>query len=347
MRVDTVIFSGDNPFEHFAKCSELTILLGENALMLVGKINSINLVASFESIVNNSAGLNHRESYTVPLDLLLPLFRMDTKTVKNELIVTTLEDKAVISYNGMAVTTNIYSPNGLTLQQIKEINWTAESHPIKPFIDLLVAFGSTKENVVSVTGKTLLVSDNNKSLIYDGDVDYGKKCAVSDAFIRMARSLKAKKISLTQPVVATTEEGLFIVDNLYKFGDEAPILSYSYASKIQTDHKFKLNLSKYHKQFSTVANTKKLSATLSLLNPYIQLTSEQGEEVRIPLTTAEVTMLGEVDFFNIDFSQEVLIKDASLLKSLASFKEVNVKVMPNFVIARLDRAYKLIFTIYE
>lgn len=345
MRVDTIIFDGDNPFEHFAKCTELTVILGEDAVMLSGKIGSINLVASFNSIVNKVEDLENRSSYTVPLDLLLPIFRMDSKTLRNELVITTLDDKATISYNGIAVDTNIYSPNGLTMQQIKDIDWTSPSFAIKPFIDLITAFGTSKENVIGVCDDKLIISDNNKSMIYTGTEDYGKRCAVSDSFIRLARSLKAKTISLQQPVVATTEGGLFIVDSLYKFTSEDPILTYAYASRLKTTNQFQLRLGKFSKQFSIAAGSAKLSAKLHLLNPHIMLTSEQGESIRIPLNNDEVKMLGDVDFFSLDFSQEVSISNAGLLKSLSSFKEVNVKVMPDFVIARLDKDYKLIFTI--
>ena len=351
MRQDKVIFNGSNPFIEFGKCKELTILLDKNRFVFVATLNSIHMVATFNSTVKvlEGSGSKIREAYTIPLSLIFPLFKLDTQTKDNSLTLETTENKVAITYNGITIETDIFSPNGLTLQQLKDINFdtSLEVNPF-PFIRMMEVFGPTKDNFCNVDGKTLFITDDNKCLIEPGEIDYQKKFSMSIEFIRYMKSMKCEKLYIGNNLVAVTKSGVWLVTNLSKITDPNVLLDYKFAAKIKSDNIYTLNINKYQKQINLAVQSVDLSASLDLENNQLILTSNNSEKTIFRLTNKEVIKEGEVDIFGMSSSisdEPIIINDARLIKSLASFGSVRIKVCPEFLLAQLGKTHKLMFTL--
>lgn len=349
MRQDRVVFSGDNPFNEFAKCKELTVLLGPDKFVLVATLNSINIMTTFNSIVNVFEGSEKiQEAYTIPLSLVLPLFRLDSKDKDNSLSLETTVDKVTITYNGVSVDTAIYSPNGLTIQQISDID-TSGSMEVSPapFIKMTDVFGTTQDNFCNVDGKTLFISDESKCLIEVSEVDYQRKFSISIQFIRMMKSMGCTKLFIGENIVAQTKTGLLLVTNLTKITDPNALLDYAFASRIKSEGVYTLALNKYLKQIGIAVQSSELDASLDLDKRQLILTSLHNEKVVLQLADYEVSKEGEFDFFaeEVEETKPLILNDPKLLKSLASFTKVRIKVCPSFLIARLGKTHKLMFTL--
>lgn len=350
MRQDRVIFNGVNPFNEFAKCKELTILLAEDKFILVATLNSINIMATFSSIVKVFEGAEEkiREAYTIPLSLVLPLFRLDTKEKENSLTIETTVDKVTLTYNGVSVDTDIFSPNGLTLQQISDID-TSTSLEVSPapFIHMTDVFGIAKDNFCNVDGKTIYISDESKCLINTSDIDYQRKFSLSIQFIRMMKATNCTKLFIGANVVAQTKSGLLLVTSLTKITDPNALKDYMFASKLKSDNIYSLALDKYIKQINLAVQSADLSVSLDLTKRQLELTSLSNERVLMQLSDTEIQKEGEFDFFSAieDSSEPIVLNDSRLIKSLASFGKVRIKVCPSFLLAKLGETHKLMFTL--
>lgn len=350
MRQDRVIFNGENPFNEFAKCKELTVLLGENKFMFVATLNSISIMATFNSIVKVSEveGESIREAYTVPLSLILPLFKLDTKTKENSLTLETTSEKVTITYNDIKVDTDIYAPNGLTIHQINEIN-IGNSMQVEPapFIQMIDIFGTSQDNFCNVDGKTLFISDESKCLINNTDFDYQKKFSISVQFIRMMKSMNCVKLYIGDNIVAETKSGLWVVTSLTKITDPNVLKDYKFAAKMKSDSIYTLTLNKYLKQINLAVQSSELSATLDLDKRQLALSSINNERTTLKLTDNEVQKEGEFSFFDMEEtkSSAIILTDSRLIKSLASFGKVKIKVCPTFLLAKLGETHRLLFTL--
>lgn len=350
MRQDRVIFNGVNPFNEFAKCKELTVLLAEDKFILVATLNSINIVATFSSIVKVFEGAEEkiREAYTIPLSLVLPIFRLDTKEKENSLTIETTVDKVTLTYNGVSVVTDIFSPNGLTLQQISDID-TSSSMEVNPtpFIHMTDVFGMTKDNFCNVDGKTIYISDESKCLINTTDTDYKRKFSVSVQFIRMMKATNCTKLFIGNNIVAETKSGLLLVTALTKITDPHALKDYMFASKLKSDSIYSLALDKYIKQINLAVQSAELSVSLDLSKKQLALASLSNEKVLLQLSDREVQKEGDFDFFSDmeETSEPIILNDSRLIKSLASFGKVRIKVCPSFLLAKLGETHKLMFTL--
>jgi len=351
MRQDKVIFSGPNPFIEFGKCKELTVLLDENKFTFVATLNSIHMMASFDSKVKVLEGTEKtvRDAYTIPLSLIFPLFKLDTKTTDNSLTLETTIDKVVITYNGVTVETDIYSPNGLTLQQLKEISISdsLQASP-GPFVRMIEIFGTTKDNYCNVDGKTLFISDDSKCLIYTDEVDYQKKFSVPIQFIRFMKSMNCTQLYIGNNLVATTKSGIWLVTNLSKITDPNVLLDYKFATKVKSDNIYSLSINKYTKQINLAVQSSELSASLDFEKRQLIITSSNNEKTVFKLDNKDIVKEGEFDLFGSMQSsprESVVLTDARLIKSLASFGAVKVKVCPEFLLAKLGKNHKLMFTL--
>lgn len=359
MRLDRVIFEGENPFEQFSKCKELTVLLDKDKVVLVATINSINLMVTYGSrvIIEEGEEEAYREAYTVPLSLMTPLFKLAGKKKNNELVITTEQDMATINFNGVEVVTSIYSPNGLTLQQVMNISAEeqVEFSP-KPFIDIYDVFGVTMDNYCNVDGKTLFIADANKCLIQEGEVDYGKKFSVSVDFIRLMKSMGCTDMHIGQNVTAKTKGGMFLITNLHKVNNPNVLQDYKFARRLKSEEIYSLSLGKYLKQITLAAQSTELSLELDLNAQTLKLYSTSEESMAVQLTSKEVKKDGEVDLGAFAFlggevgsggSDSVVLTDARLVRTLARFNQVKVKVCPTVMLARLGDSYRLMFTLGE
>lgn len=347
MRLDKHICD-NNPFLDFAKAKELTVLLTDDSFTFVATIDSISMVASFKSSPKLT-GDNYLSSYTIPLDLILPLFKLDTKEKENILTLNTFDDTATISYNGMSVTTNIFSPNGLTLQQLSVVTSTIKTQELlsAPFIRISDIFGSFPGGVCNVSGSVLYISDHSKCVIHKGEYDFKREFSVPLNFIRMMKNLKAEKMYIDKNIVARTPSGLLLVTSLNKNTDNNSLLDYKFAVKISSEEIYTLRLNKYLKHLSLAVQSASIDSSLNLDSRKLTLTSNQNEKVVIELTEEEIKRNKEIDFFaNMENPKEdIIINDSRLLKSLSTFTTVQVKVCPNFLIASLGKTHKLMFSL--
>ncbi|MFF2798158.1 hypothetical protein [Lysinibacillus xylanilyticus] len=350
MRQDKVIFSGENPFLEFSKCRELTVVLGHNKFMFVATLNSVNIMSSHESIVTVLEGTEDtfKDRYTIPLSLVLPLFKLDTKEKDNVLVLETASDKVRITYNDISVDTDIFSPNGLTLQQINNID-TVNSLEVdpKPFIQMVDIFGKTENNFCNVDGNTLFISDDSKCLLNKTDVDYQRKFSLSVQFIRLMKSMNCVKLFIGDNIVAQTKSGLLLITNLTKITNPNILSDYKFANRVPSDNIYNLNINKYLKHINIAVQTAELSATLDLNRKRLSITSNSNEKTLLQLTDAEVQKEGEFDFFSSTQKEDepIVLTDPRLIKSLASFGKVKIKVCPAFLLAQLSKTHRLMFSL--
>ena len=210
MRQDKILFDGPNPFDSFSRCKELTVLLDEDRIVLVGSLPPTNLMVSYKSIVrttDENSGI--KTAYTIPLSLATPLFKLDTSTTGNQLTVETNVDSVTIIYNGVELTTAIYSPNGLTLGQIQAIS--TEGTKVVSSIPLLMmydTFGLTTDNFINVYKDKMYIRDDNKCLIQDCEEDYGKNFAVPIGFVRLMKAFECSKLHIGEVLVAEGNAGV-------------------------------------------------------------------------------------------------------------------------------------------
>lgn len=349
MRQDRVIFSGDNPFLEFAKCKELTVLLSDNKFIFVATLNSINIMATFNSTVRVfEGGEKIRDAYTIPLSLVLPLFKLDTNQTDNSLTLETTSEKVTITYNNISVDSDIYSPNGLTLQQISQIN-TSDATVVDPhpFIQISDLFGVAKDNFCNVDGKILYISDGSKCLIHQGEFEYPKKFAIPIQFIRLMKSMGCVKMYIGNNIIAETKSGLWIIVNLSKITDPNSLMDFKFATKLKSDEVYTLSINKYLKTIGVAVQSSELSAKLNLSKRQLILESINNEQSIIQLTDTEVQKEGEFDFFAqpASGSSSLELTDARLIRSLASFSKVKIKVCPQFLLAKLGKNHRLMFTL--
>lgn len=350
MRQDRVIFNGPNPFNEFAKCKELTVLLGEDRFIFVATLNSINIMATFKSRVKEFEGEEDktRKAYTIPLSLILPLFKLDTKEKENSLTLETTVDKVTITYNENSVETDIFSPNGLTIQQVTDIN-TEKSLMVNPapIIQMSDIFGMTKDNFCNIDGKTLFISDESKCLITTGEIDYQRQFSLSIQFVRLMKSMGCTKLYIGDNVVAETKSGLWLITTLTKITDPNVLKDYQFAARIKSDNIYNVALSKYLKQINLAVQSAELSASLNLDKRQLAICSVNNEKSVLQLSDTEIQKEGAFDFFaEVDEKKEPLVlTDSRLIKSLASFGSVRIKVCPSFLLAKLGKTHKLMFTL--
>ena len=352
MRQDNIIFSGPNPFAQFGKCKELTILLDTDRFMFVASLNATYMMATFDSTVSVLEGTEDKflKAYTIPLSLIFPLFKLDTGTKDNSLTLTTTADKVTIKYNDVEVESDIYSPNGLTIQQIKSID-IAKSQEVDPapFIAITDVFGPTKDNFCNVDGNTLFISDENKCLIHKSKEDYGKKFSLPIPFIKLMKSMAVTKLHIGDNVVAETKSGVSLVTNLTKITDPNVLLDYKFAARTKSDDVYVLRINKYMKKISLAVQSVELSASLDFIKRKLILTSDHNERVEMTLNNYELSKQGEVDFFaamkQSSSGKSLMLHDARLIRSLATFPEVKVKVCPGFLLAKLGKDYNLMFNL--
>lgn len=348
MRIDTTTFDGENPFIQFNKCTELTVLLDENRFILTGKVGSISIVRFFSSEKTETENSNHPTAFTIPLSFTAAMFALDKRESNNKLSIETSDDVVELVYNGRTIRSNIYSANGLTIQQIKAITWEGERFPTAPILELFDKYGTMRGEVVSVSENILFMQDGSKTLLYKGAIDYKDKFNLSVSFVRAIKNFEADYIVVGgSTVVARTEKGLYLLDNRLQLLDDSPIATYRFATRIKTDNRFIVDLRKHLSLINIAANSANVSAELNLTDAMLIIRSIHGEQTIERLTNKEVSYQPDVDIFTMEIDSKVVINDAKLLKTLASFREVKVEVLPEFIKARLDGKFRLIFTVYE
>lgn len=349
MRLDTHICN-HNPFLDFSKSSELTVLLTDNSFTFVATVDSISMVASFESSPKLT-GDDYMKAYTIPLDLMLPLFKLDTKEKENILSINTFDDSVTVTYNDVSCTTSIYSPNGLTVQQLAIISQTTGSSPLDPvpFIRISDIFGSYKGGVCNVSKNVLYISDHSKCVIGPGEHDFGREFSIPLSFIRMMKNNKVNQLFIKDNVVARTPSGLMLVTSLNKNTDNNSLLDYKFATKFSSDEVYTLKLNKYLKHLSLAVQSSSIKSSLNLDTRILTLSSDHNERVEMELPMEDVSRDRQVDFFaNMENPKDdIILNDSRLLKSLSTFNTVKVKVCPTFLIASLGKTHKLMFSLQE
>ena len=348
MRQDKVIFSGPNPFVEFAQCKELTVLLGEDRFMFVATINSTHIMTNFKSLVRTLEGTKgtYKEAYSIPLSLVMPLFKLDSGTTDNVLTLETTADKVTITYNKFSVETDIFSPNGLTMMQVGSLNVSKSIEVLPtPFIQISDLFGTSKDNFCNVDGNTLFISDSNKCIIHKGETDFGKKFSIPLSFVRLMKSMECVKLFIGENIIAETKSGLWVFTSLSKITDPNVLMDFKFAARLKSDDVYTLSLNKYLKHISVAVQNKDISASLNFNDRDLILSSVSGEKTVIKLDESAIEREGEFDFFaDLDKAKKsIILRDARLIRSLATFTKVKVKVCPTFVIAKLGKEHHLLF----
>lgn len=350
MRQDKILIDVGNPFDSFTKCKELTIVLSKDHVMLVGSIPPTNIMLSYKSIVREVEDSEEiKLAYTIPLSLVLKLFRLDTKKRQNMLVIETSPESVTLIYNGVEITTPIFSPNGLTANQILAVGQGSSIQvPHFTFIEMMDIFSANKENFLNVKGNKFFISDSGKCLIRDWETDLGMDFALPISFIRTIKSFGVKSLHVGDIAIAECANGLRVLCNLSKVQDASALDDYKFAAKVKSDDIYSLTLDKYLRRVNVAVQTAEVSIEFNLTGKFFILRSETGEEVKIKLDAREVQKVGaEDDFFSMMTSdaKPLILKDPRLIKTLASFRWVKIKVCPTFLIGKLDDNYKLMFTL--
>jgi hypothetical protein len=347
MRRDKVIFDGSNPFNSFANCKELTVFLGADRFIFVGSINSISIVRVFPSrvtFVDEDEKIPER--FTVPLSLMLPIFRIDDKEKGNSLTLETSVDGVHINYNDVSVTSKLFSANGATVRLLDSLN-IADSMEINPnvFVSMTDAFGMAKDNFCNVDNNSLYISDHRKCLIRTLEFSFKRKFSLSVQFVKMMKSMKCNRMYIGNNAVAITEDGTFLVQNLTKLQNEQAVMDYKFAKMLKPKATFEVKLNKYMKHINAAANSAELGLSLDLARHSINITSVSGEQSIIELDSHEydMSLLDSFDTGIDKFLKQASIRDQHIIKMLAAFKSVLIKVCGTMFLVELDKQSTLMF----
>lgn len=347
MRRDKVIFDAENPFLSFSNCKELTVFLGENRFVFVGSVNSISIVRVFPSrvtFVDEEEKIPER--FTVPLSLMLSIFKIDDSKKGNSLTLETSTDGVHIIYNDVPVTSKLFSANGATIRLLDSLN-VADSMEVNPnvFTSMTDAFGQAKDNFCNVDNSSLYISDHRKCLIRTLDFSFKRKFSLSVQFIKMMKSMKCNKLYIGNNAVAITEDGTFLIQNLTKLQNEQAVMDYKFAQMLKPKATFEVKLNKYTKHINAAASSAELGISLDLARHTISITSSSGEQSVIELEAHEYSMnlADSLDSGIEQFLKQASIHDQHIIKMLAAFKSALIKVCGTMFLVELDAQSSLMF----
>lgn len=347
MRRDKVIFDGSNPFDSFANCNELTVFLGEDRFIFVGSINSISIVKIFPSKVTFiDEDEQIQERFTIPLSLMIPLFRIDTREKGNVLMLETSIDHVSVTYNDVPITSDLYSANGATVKLMDSLN-VSNSTEVNPsvFTSMADAFGITKDNFCNVENEMIFISDQKKCLMRTLDFSFNRKFSLSVQFIKLMKSMKCNKLYIEHNAVAITSDGTFLVQSLTKLQDQKAVLDYRFSKRLKPKATFEVKLNKYLSYIKAAAGSADLRVKLDLARHSVNITSTSGEQSIIELEAHEysMTLSDSLDVGIDKFMKEAIIHDSHIIKMLATFKSVLLKVCGTMFLVELDKQSSLMF----
>lgn len=347
MRRDRIIFDGTNPFDYFSDCKEFTVILQADRVVLVGTVNDIQVVKVFNSTVSfvdeEEEILN---KYTIPLSLIVPIFRLDDRDKANILVIETYESSVEITYNEVSVSSILYSANSSTVNVLDSLN-TDSSIEVSPSIFTMVtdSFGSTKEEFCHIDGRFIFISSPQKALVSRQEVDLDGKYSIPIKFIRMMKKIGATSLNIGNHLVAMTENGTFLIETIKKLQDPSTLEEFKFASRVLTNATYTLKINKYMKQINAALGSKELSVILDLGKGRLLFKSNSGESLEIELEKDSFVrqVPEDIDFKILDQLNSLTISDASVIKSIAVHRSVEVKFCGNFFIAKLNGKQQLMF----